>query len=216
MTKMSLLLVLTVASTVVACDNNPTKDKPTATVAAPVEAPGAPAAAAKGNVAYAITAQNSKVNWTGAKVTGKHEGSFTAFTGEVDVVDGSVESSHVNVDIDMTSLTTDQEKLVAHLKSPDFFDVAKFPKATFTSTSIKAGGEKGATHTVTGNLELHGVKKSISFPATIKVAGDAVDANASFGINRKDFGVNYPGKADDLIKDEILLTLTIHAQKKNS
>jgi polyisoprenoid-binding protein YceI len=105
---------------------------------------------------------------------------------------------------------------VAHLKSPDFFDVAKFPKATFTSTSIKAGGEKGATHTVTGNLELHGVKKSISFPATIKVAGDAVDANASFGINRKDFGVNYPGKADDLVKDEILLTLTIHAQKKNS
>src|SRR3954470_3010856 len=95
MTKMSLLLVLTVASAVAACDNNPAKDKPTATVAAPVEAPATPAAAAKGNVAYAITPQNSKVNWTGAKVTGKHDGTFTAFTGSVDVVDGSIETSHV-------------------------------------------------------------------------------------------------------------------------
>jgi len=104
------------------------------------------------------------VEWTGAKVTGKHEGSFTGFTGAIDVVDGAVEKSRVTVDIDTNTLTTDQEKLVCHLKSPDFFDVAKCPKATFVSTSIVAGGEKGGVAHHHRNLELHGVKKSDQLP----------------------------------------------------
>jgi polyisoprenoid-binding protein YceI len=66
---------------------------------------------------------------------------------------------------------------------------------------------------VTGNLQLHGVTKSITFPATIKTSGDAVDVDAEFAINRKDFGVVYPGMPDDLIKDDILLHLQIHAKK---
>lgn len=219
MTKWSLLFALTTTSAsifAVGCDN-PAKDKPQATVSAPVEAPPTPSGATPtGTVAYAITPQNSKIEWTGAKVTGKHEGTFTAFTGAIDLVDNTIEKSRVSIDIDTTTLTTQPEKLVGHLKSPDFFDVAKFPKATFVSTSIKPGGEKGASHTITGNLELHGVKKSISFPATISLGGDAVTANATFAINRKDFGLNYPGKADDLIRDDVVITLTIHAQKKNT
>lgn len=218
MTRASILLGLTLSASIVGafgCDN-PAKDKPQATVAAPVDTAASSAAVSKGAASYAITAQNSKVEWTGAKVTGKHEGSFTGFTGSIDVVDGAVEKSRVTVDIDTNTLYTDQEKLVGHLKSPDFFDVAKFPKATFVSTSIVAGGDKGASHTITGNLELHGVKKSITFPATIAIAGDAVNANATFSINRKDFGLVYPGKPDDLIRDDVVIKLTLHAQKKNS
>ena len=73
----------------------------------------------------------------------------------------------------MDSIWTDTEKLTGHLKSADFFDVAKFPKSTFESTEIKAGSSdakaKDATHTVTGNLTLHGVTRSIQFPAKIAV-----------------------------------------------
>jgi len=99
------------------------------------------------------------------------------------------------------------------LKTADFFDVAKFPEATFVSTSIKAGGENGATHTVTGNLTLHGVTKSITFPATISVTGGVATVDANFAINRKDFGINYPGAQDNLIRDDVVMKLTIHANK---
>jgi len=108
---------------------------------------------------------------------------------------------------------TDQEKLVGHLKSPDFFDVEKFPVTRFQSTKIETGGERGATHTVTGNLELHGVTKSIRFPASISLAADNVSVKSEFGINRKDFGIVYPGKPDDLIKDEVLIRLNLVATK---
>jgi polyisoprenoid-binding protein YceI len=99
------------------------------------------------------------------------------------------------------------------LKSADFFDAEKFPKATFVSTSVKPGGEKNATHTVTGNLTMHGVTKSISFPATIRLAPGSAEADAEFAINRKDFGIMYPGASDDLIRDDVLIKLTIRAKK---
>jgi polyisoprenoid-binding protein YceI len=195
-----------------ACDNNPAKDKSHASVSEPV-AVGSAAPAGATSAKYVFSAADSKVAFTGAKVTRKHEGSFGNFTGTIQVVDGNAEKSTVVVEIDVASLTADDPKLTAHLKSPDLFDATKFPKAKFTSTSIKAGGEKGATHTITGNLELHGVTKSITFPATIKLGADMVDVDAEFAINRKDFGVVYPGMPDDLIKDEILMHLQIHAKK---
>jgi polyisoprenoid-binding protein YceI len=99
------------------------------------------------------------------------------------------------------------------LKTPDFFDVAKIPEASFVSTAIKAGGEKGASHTVTGNLTMHGVTKSITFPATINVTPDAATVDATFSISRKEFGITYPGPSDNAIRDNVVLTLKIHANK---
>ncbi len=113
----------------------------------------------------------------------------------------------------MNSVTTDDEGLTKHLKTPDFFDVQQFTRATFTSTEINPGGEKGASHTVTGNLQLRGVTKSIRFPATINVTGDVASVESSFAINRKDFGINYAGVANNLIRDEVVLTLNIKADK---
>ena len=195
--------------------NDPSKDQSKATVAAPADTSSAAAlAASPAAVAYTIAPATSKVEWTGSKVTGSHDGSFTGFTGEVDAVGNDATKSRVTIDIDATTLTTSEEKLVGHLKSPDFFDVAKFPKASFASTAITAGGDKGATNTITGNLTLHGVTKSISFPATIAITPANVTANATFTINRKDFGLNYPGKADDLIRDGVVIKLTINAPKK--
>ena len=206
----TLLLGATLA--LAACDNDPGKDKAKAEVAAPVKTSTAPAAGVK----YAISGADSKIEYTGAKVTGKHTGTFPTFTGTITVPDGKPEQGSVTVEIDMASVTSDDEGLTKHLKNADFFDVGKHPKAKFVSTSIKPGGEKGATHTITGNLELRGTTKSITFPATVKVTGDTADVDAEFAINRKDFGIAYAGKADDLIKDEVLLKLTIRGKKSGA
>jgi hypothetical protein len=58
------------------------------------------------------------------------------------------------------------------------------------------------------------VKKSISFPATIQVAPTSVSVNAEFAINRKDFNLIYPGKADDLIKDGVVIKLSLNVPRK--
>ena len=202
----SMLLILSVA----ACDNDPAKGKAQAAASAPVTAAtAAPSSAVK----YGFSNEGSKIEFVGAKVTRKHDGAFQAFTGTVSLVDNEPTKSTVVAEIDIASLKADEEKLTGHLKSGDLLDATKFPQATFTSTSIKVGGDKGASHTVTGNFQLHGVTKSISFPATVKASGDAVDVDAEFAINRKDFGIVYPGMPDDLIKDDVLLKLHIHARR---
>ena len=169
-------------------------------------------AAAQGGQKYQITTQNSKIEFVGSKVTGKHNGSFGDFSGQVDYT-GNPETSRVNITIKADSITTDTPDLTKHLKTADFFDVAKFPEASFVSTAIKAGGENGATHTVTGNLTMHGVTKSITFPATIAITPDTATVDATFAINRKDFGINYAGAADNLIRDEVVMKLAIRAKK---
>lgn len=166
-------------------------------------------------VRYDLDAARSKVQWTGSKVTGKHEGGFSRFRGEISVADGLLEKGSVKVEIDTDSLFADSEKLVGHLKSPDFFDVGRFPKATFASTAVKAGGDHGASHTVTGNLTLHGVTKAITFPATVRSSAGGIEVDSEFVIDRKDFGLVYAGKPDDLIRDQVVIKLTIRSERKS-
>jgi polyisoprenoid-binding protein YceI len=194
-----------------ACNTDPAKGKTQATVTsatAPVIAAPAP-----GAVNYAFSNDGSKVEFVGAKVSAKHEGSFKAFRGTISVADNDPTKSTVNAEIDVASLAIDPAKLAGHLKSADFFDAEKFPKAKFVSSAIKPGGENGATHTISGNLELHGVTKGISFPAKIKIEAEQVSVDAEFAINRKDFSIVYPGMPDDLIKDDVLIKLALHAKK---
>ena len=205
--------ILLLAGLLILCScNNPASDKPKAGTAEAV-AVSSPSAA-KGEK-YSITPANSKIEFDASKVTGSHHGGFEKFSGGIDY-SGQIETSRVTINIETPSITTDTPDLTKHLKTPDFFDVAKFPTATFTSTEIKpaaGGGEKGATHTVTGNLQLHGVTKSITFPAKIAAAPDAITVESSFSINRKDFGINYAGASDNLIRDEVVLTLHVRATK---
>jgi polyisoprenoid-binding protein YceI len=193
-----------------ACNTDPAKGKAQATVA---PASAAPLAAPAGAATYVFSNEGSELGFVGAKITAKHEGSFKTFKGTIQLADNDPTKSSVKVEIDTASLSVDPEKLAGHLKTPDFFDVEKFPKATFESTGVKPGGENGATHTVSGNLTLHGVTKSITFPAKIHVNGDSVDIDSEFAINRKDFGIVYPGKPDDLIKDDVLIKLKLKAKK---
>lgn len=202
----------------VACED-PAKGKSKAvtTEATATAAPNAVEAKTAASVTrFDFDDTSSRIEWVGSKVTGKHEGGFHRFRGAVSLVDGEFEKSSVTVEIDTDSLFTDDDRLIAHLKSADFFEVAKYPKASFASTGVRRGGDKGASHTVTGNLTLHGVTKGIAFPATIRTApGAGVDVDAEFAINRKDFGLVYAGKPDDLIRDDVVIKLTIRSQKKS-
>ena len=162
-----------------------------------------------------ITPDNSKVLFTGSKVTGKHDGGFNRFIGVIDLVNGKPEESSVKVDIETASVFTDADGLTKHLQTGDFFEVAKFPKAGFASTKIVPDPASAANaYTVTGDLELRGVRKSVTFPATIAVSSADVTVNAEFAINRKDFGIVYAGKADDLIRDDVVIKLDLKAPRK--
>lgn len=183
---------------------NPADDKPAAVVK---EAEGAKPPQASTGERYVI-GEGSKIGFVGSKVTGQHDGGFQSFTGEVSLVDGRPELSRIEIIINTASLWADNERLTNHLKSADFFDVETHPRAIFRSTAIVP---EGVGYRVTGDLDLHGVTKSISFPARISVEPDRVSSQAEFSIKRFDFGIAYPGKADDLIRDEVVVRLDLVA-----
>ena len=200
-----------------ACDN-PADGKPKAKVeeATPKADAAKPAAAKPASEAgaYVVNAEMSTLGFVGSKVTGSHPGGFKKFSATVEPKGGKVEGGSVSVEIDMDSTFSDSEKLTGHLKSPDFFDAAAHPKATFASSEIKAGGSEGYSHTVVGNLGLHGVTKKITFPANIAMDGGKVTVKTEFSINRKDFEIVYAGKPDDLIRDEVVIKLDLSFDAK--
>ncbi|HVJ19153.1 MAG TPA: YceI family protein [Polyangiaceae bacterium] len=195
-----------------ACDNAP---KAGAQLSVKELGAAADTKAPQGSSRYVFDQQSSKVTWVGAKVTGKHDGSFERFTGNIDLVGDSPQKGKVSVELDATSLSSDNPKLTKHLKSADFFDAAQYPKVRFTSTEVKPAGAAGK-YLVSGNLDLHGVSKAVSFPATIEKKGDGVHAEAEFTFNRRDFNINYDGMANDLIKNEVSVRLSINAKAGDS
>jgi polyisoprenoid-binding protein YceI len=166
----------------------------------------APAAATAGT--KYVLAESSTVGFTGSKVTGSHDGGFKTVSGFFTVgADDSVSGG--TIDIDVNSVFSDDEKLTEHLKSGDFFKTDEFPAAKFTVTGVEKSGEG---YQVSGNLLLRGVEKNISFPATGTKDGDTITVKAEFDINRKDWGIVYAGKADDLIRDEVIIRFDLTAK----
>ena len=162
---------------------------------------------------FALHPENSKIEFTGSKVTGKHDGGFRNFAGELNVVAGHVADTGNRILIDMDSAWADNPDVTQHLKKTEFFEVPKYPTAEFVTTAI-APGTNGST--VTGNLQLHGITKQISFPATIQVSDNEVSVAAQFFIKRFDFDVKYKGMADDLVRDEVVLRLNVKAAPGNA
>ena len=207
---LTTIMILLVAALTYGC-SDPSANKQKATVANAQQESNTPKSS--GTETLTISPENSKVEFVASKVTRSHNGSFKQFSGQIDLDPNNSSNSRVTIDIETSSVVADDDQLTGHLKTPDFFDVAKFPKATFTSTKIEPGS--GAeNYNVIGNFDLHGVKKSISFPATIKVTPDNATVNAEFSINRKDFGIVYAGKADDLIRDGVVIKLSLNVPRK--
>lgn len=196
-----------------ACAKDPTSGKTEAAVAVAQVEKAVPAEAES----FAVDMAASSIGFIGAKVTDQHVGEFKDFNGKVSLLAGKIDGGQVEFEVKPESVVVDGglPKLEGHLKSADFFDVETHPTARFVSTEIKSGSDvEGMTHTVTGNLVMRGTTKSVTFPASIVVAADAVKAKTEFGINRKDFGIQYPGMPDDLIKDNVLLKIDLTAPRK--
>ncbi len=204
---------LVLAALTLASCKDPSKDTAKATVTEPARTAAAVEPPAANEETLPITSANSKIGFVASKVTGSHEGGFNTFSGALRLNPAKTEASHLDIDIEMGSVFTDSEKLTGHLQTADFFLVEKYPAAKFVSTEIKPGGEGGATHTITGNLTLRGVTKTISFPAAVTVAATAVTAKAEFALPRLQFGVAYAGKADDLIRDNVIIKLNVNAPR---
>ncbi|MGB5286666.1 MAG: YceI family protein [Polyangiales bacterium] len=186
---------------------NPGADVTPATVEATSDTKADPAKGGEPSTSnsLAINPSNSKVEFVGAKVTASHPGGFSDFAGTVSVGD-PIETSKIDMTIQTASLFADKEKLTKHLKSPDFFDVERFPTATFRSTGIRKSAEG---YIISGDLTLHGVTLGISFPATINATPTEISANAEFSINRQAFAISYPGMKDDLIRDLVVIKLSM-------
>ncbi|MES2659414.1 MAG: YceI family protein [Verrucomicrobiota bacterium] len=201
----SSIIALAASVAFVSCEN-PADKTTDAKVSEAIDKAGAPTAS---GTKYVFT-PTSEVNFVGSKVTGSHKGGFKTFTGHFTVKDGAPIGNDHKVVIDMKSTFSDNEKLTGHLKSPDFFDVDKFSEATFDVTDLKK--ESDTAYTIAGNFTLHGKTKNISFPATVSKNGETLMIHSTFDINRKDFGIVYAGKTDDLIRDEVVIELKLEAK----
>jgi polyisoprenoid-binding protein YceI len=155
---------------------------------------------AKAQASWNVDASHSKLGFAVTHMmVSETEGKFKVYEGKVTSVkpDADFTDAKVEFSVDAASINTDDEKRDGHLKSADFFDVEKFPKITFVSTSMKPGKVKG-TYTLVGNLTMHGVTK----PVTLTAIGASKIVKDPYGmeryafkvtgsLNRKDFGLGW-------------------------
>ncbi|GAB3326677.1 YceI family protein [Larkinella ripae] len=185
---------------------------------------------AKKNVAktttYTIDVDKSVLTWNGKKVTGEHTGPVKAEKGYLTLNGSKLTGGLVSIDL-RTMTSTDlkdnkeyHDKLINHLKSDDFFSVAKHPVATFKITKVKAGS--GNTADVTGDLTIKGITHPATFPVTVNVAGNTLTATGKATINRAKYEIKYGSKSffdnlgDKVIYDDFTVDMNIVATSDNA
>lgn len=149
-------------------------------------------------------------------------GTMGPVTGTVTLDDSDLTRSSTTASVDTKGVDTRNEKRDEHLRNPDFFDVAKYPAMTFTSTKVEKVAD--GKFKVTGNLTLRGVTK----PIVLDVEGSPTPLQDPFGntklggvattrINRKDFGLNWSKSLDGgglVVSDEVDITIDVELTKK--
>ncbi|WP_223606991.1 YceI family protein [Chryseobacterium sp. OSA05B] len=206
---------LFVAAVVVSCK----KDKPVTSESNEV-------VTTKDGNQYTLDTLNSKVEWKGYKVfkseSTSHFGTIKFESGDVTVKEGKLESGKFVAD--MASLTSvdlkdDAEqlgKLNGHLKSGDFFEVEKFPTASFEITKVTPSTEGDYNTLLDGNLTIKGISKPVQFKANVSVKdGEVSVATEPKDIKREEFGVKFQAPAENgVIKDEVTLQISVKALEK--
>lgn len=197
----------------IGCADNPADSRPAAVVQGVATANAAQSASDKSGPLNL----SGDIIFVGSKVTGNHACKFTDWQGAAVPNGTDIEKMTFSFTVKMDGILADYEspnswskKLEGHLKSDDFFGVDSFPTSTFVSTRIERAGKTGSTYTVSGLLTIKGVQKLISFPATIQFENGKLSMLSEFSINRKHFNIEYAGKPDDLIRDDVLLKLAFN------
>lgn len=183
-------------------------------------------------IGFMVNSAKSIVEWKGTKPTGKHVGTVYISKGKILVQDGKMVAGKFTIDMN-SIVNTDLEdpkwnqKLIGHLKSDDFFSTSEYPEASFVSTGIKeykgSALEDGSmpTHSITGNLTIKGISKSITFPAMVTMSDTKIFATTpEFIIDRTDWDIKYQSKKffedlkDKFIYDNIVLKIIIESEIK--
>lgn len=168
---------------------------------------------------WAIDPVHSSINFSVRHLmVGKIHGRFDQFSGAITV--GEDGTPTVTAEVDVNSIDTGNEQREAHIKAPDFFDVAQFPTATFVSTAVRADGDdyvldgdftlKGVTVPVAMTLVFNGVNPGMG-------RGEVAGFDASVVLSRKDFGVGGELPLDGggtVVGDKVTITLAIEALKQ--
>ncbi|MCX6304587.1 MAG: YceI family protein [Bacteroidetes bacterium] len=170
---------------------------------------------------YTVDAAKSTLNWKAEKITGFHEGTIGIKSGSFKVASDKITAGSFVISMN-TIVNTDltdaeyNKKLIGHLGSPDFFDVAKFPEATFTIT--KPVDLTKAVTEVHGNLTIKGVSKPLSFKTVVKKDGSSFVFMAnSIVVDRTAYNIKYGSGTffsdlgDKVIYDEFTIKLKLVA-----
>ena len=163
--------------------------------------------ASAGNNMMLIESESS-INFLGTKPDGKEQpGGFKNFKVNVNFDSKNRAASTISIEIDAKSIFTKDEKLTNHLKSPDFFDVRKFPKITFKSMKIAFGDVPGKG-TITGQWNMLGKVVEIDVPTQVQSTEKGLNMIASFKIDRTKWGMTYgKGKIHDAVKVDVKFVL---------
>jgi len=162
---------------------------------------------------WTIDPNHSNVTFTIRHFFSKVTGSFTKFSGSVVYDPANPAASSAKAEIDAASINTSNDRRDGHLRSPDFFDVAKYPALTFESTKVTADGSKLK---IEGNLTMHGVTKPVTLEGEFLGAGPAMGGQragfeASTKVDRKDFGIVWNKVVDQgtMLGDDVEIRLAI-------
>jgi len=192
----------------------------------PVTGENNEAVTAKDGAQFTVDTLNSKVEWKGYKIfkseNTSHFGTIKFESGDVTVKEGTLQSGKFVAD--MTSLTSEDlkndagqlEKLNGHLKSGDFFEVEKFPTASYEITKVSPLSEGDYNTLLDGNITIKGITKAVQFKANVSVKDGVVSiATEPTDIKREDFGVKFQSPVENgVIKDEITLQINVKALEK--
>ena len=149
-------------------------------------------------------------------------GKFTNVNGAVTIDEKDFSKSSVNATVDVSTVNTGVDKRDAHLKSADFFEVAKYPTMTFVSKKISGSGDE---YHVIGDLTLHGVTKTVDLtmekPGKEQIGMDGKSIHRGFSatttIHRQDFGLTWNGtlkSGDNMLGDDVKVELDVEIVKQ--
>ncbi len=171
---------------------------------------------------WAIDNSHSHVGFTVRHMMiSKVRGQFHTFSGTVNFDEQNPANSSVDVEIDLSSIDTRDEKRDAHLKSPDFFDVANYPTARFVSKRVEVLDESHGR--IYGDLTIRGVTREVVLEveyngqAQSPWGSTSAGFNASTTINRKDFGLNWNVALETggvLVGEEVTIDIELEIVKQ--
>lgn len=168
---------------------------------------------------FVVDQAHSELGFTVRHIVAKVPGRFDDFSGKVWMDPNAIESTlKVEGSAKTTSIDTGIADRDKHLRTPDFFDVEKFPELTFKSKSV---AKSGNNYAVTGDLTMHGVTKEVTLATEILgVSANPFTKMPTAGleltgkVNRKDFGINWNKTLDNgglLLSDEVNLLIRLEA-----